>query len=489
MSSRRSFLKFFAVSTSCLGTFEVTKASETSQFEPSYDLIVVGAGGAGLSAAGHAASLGKKVLVLEKMSFPGGSSMISGGQWAASGTDYQRKHNVSDSEKLFFDDMMAVGGNLAEPSLVKMYIEASNKEHEWFAKESGVKPIKLMVTAGQSVPRGHKYDAAKVTGFYLDYAKRNGAVILTNMNVRHLLKDTKDVVVGVEVLNKDGQVKKFYSKTGVLLATGGFARSPELLAKYSPKSRKAQSISGSGATGDGIKMAQEFGGDVADVAYVKPTYGFILNPKHAQDMTTVYYQGAIIVNKEGKRFTREDDSYKNIGEAALAQKDAASFLVMDERIRKAAVQKDPRNPRILGQKGKTDFGFTGNTIEEAATRAGIPPATLRKTIDEYNANAPKGTDPLGRKSLTSGFGKPLPLQEGPFVIIPATACILSTYCGLRVNDKLNVLNVYGKPIKGLYAAGEVCGGFHGSSSMSGTGFSKAFALGRIAAENMANNLN
>lgn len=487
MSTRRQLIKggFAGLMAAGASAVMATSKNQPVQYDEVYDLVIIGAGGAGLSAGGHAAEAGKKVLIIEKMGFPGGSSAISGGQWAASGTPYQKERNIKDNEELFVKDMMEIGHQVCDPELVKAFVSASGREHDWMLKNSGIKPTTVMINAGMSVPRSHQYKASEVTMFYYNYTKKNGAKILTGVKAEHLLWDNdKQEITGVKVTDKDGNVKNYGSKNGVLLATGGFARSPELLAKYSPGSKNAAAISGLGTTGDGIRMAQEYGADVADVAYVKPTYGFTLNPKHIDDKSSVFYSGAIIVNNGGKRFIRENDSYKTIGEAALAQNKSQSFLVFDEQIRLKSLNNDPREKKFMAEKGKTDYGFVGNTIEEVAQKAGIDPKVLRKTVDEYNATAPNGNDSLGRKTLAGNYGKPTALTQAPFVIIPATACLLTTYCGLKVNKNLQVVDVFGEPIKGLYAAGEVCGGFHGKSSMSGTGFAKAFSLGRLAYENM-----
>ena len=307
---------------------------------------------------------------------------------AADGTPYQKERNIKDNEELFVKDMMDIGHHICDPELVKAFVSASGREHDWMLKNSGIKPTTVMINAGMSVPRSHQYKASEVTMFYYNYAKKNGAKILTGVKAEHLLWDNdKQEITGVKVTDKDGNVKNYGSKNGVLLATGGFARSPELLAQYSPGSKNAAAISGLGTTGDGIRMAQEYGADVADVAYVKPTYGFTLNPKHIDDKSSVLYSGALIVNNGGKRFIRENDSYKTIGEVALAQNKAQSFLVFDEQIRLNSLNNDPREKKFMAEKGKTNYGFVGNTIEEVAQKAGIDPKVLRKTVDEYNATA------------------------------------------------------------------------------------------------------
>ena len=135
---------------------------------------------------------------------------------------------------------------------------------------------------------------------------------------------------------------------------------------------------------------------------------------------------------------------------------------------------------------EVDYIFRGQTIEEVAKKAGLDPKALVETVKRYNENVDKGIDPdFGRTTLTSGYGKPIRIETGPFYLYPATARLIATYCGLRINTKAEVLDVYGKPIANLYAAGEVTGGIHGAAYMTGTAWGKAMAYGRIAAQSIA----
>lgn len=281
-----------------------------------------------------------------------------------------------------------------------------------------------------------------------------------------------------------GKTKNIQARYGVLLASGGFARNPELLGKYVPAMKSAWAVAGLDNTGDGLKMGLSLGADVLDTNYIKATYGF--KPQgSASEKSYIYYNGGIIVNKEGKRFVNESISYKLIGDKALTQPEAKTFTVFDNKVRQAGMKADRREIPIwkdVETKGTSPMGFVGKTIEEAAEKAGIPPKQLAETIRAYNETAPVGKDPLGRKTLSGGVGKPVPLTEGPFVVMPATAAMIATYCGLKVDTKARVIDVYGEPISGLYAAGEICGGFHGAAYMTGTAFSKAAAFGRVAAE-------
>ena len=130
--------------------------------------------------------------------------------------------------------MMEVGHGVCDPELVKAFVSASGREHDWMTKTSGMKPIKVMVNSGMSVPRSHRYNSSKVTMFYYEYAKKMGAKIVMNAKAEHLLWDNdKKEITGVSVSDKNGNIKNYGSKNGVLLATGGFARNPKLLAKYS----------------------------------------------------------------------------------------------------------------------------------------------------------------------------------------------------------------------------------------------------------------
>ena len=255
---------------------------------------------------------------------------------------------------------------------------------------------------------------------------------------------------------------------------------------------KADAISGAGTQGDGILMAQAMGADTLDTNYIKASYGFRLHPRVIQDMSLITYSGAIMVNKEGKRFVDESISYKLQGDASLAQTDGYSFQVFDKAILDYDVEHDTQGIEMMTAlekdpeaEAKKGWIFYGNTIEEAAKKAGLDPKVLAETIKTYNEGIAAGKDAFGRTSLTSGFGKPIPLTKPPFYIMPTTAALIGTYCGLKIDEKARVLDVYGNPIKGLYAAGEATGGVHGAAYMTGTAFGKAICFGRIAVDTIA----
>jgi succinate dehydrogenase/fumarate reductase flavoprotein subunit len=216
--------------------------------------------------------------------------------------------------------------------------------------------------------------------------------------------------------------------------------------------------------------------------YIKATFGFALNAKSiATDYSTVYYQGAVLVNKEGKRFVNESKSYKLVGDAALVQTDAIGFQVYDEPIRAEGL-KDPLG-RTAGLE-KRGVIFSAPTLAELAQKMGVPASILEETIREYNAAVDKGTDAqFGRTTLVAGYGKPVKIEKPPFYCFPSTAAILGTYGGILVNNKAQVVDVFKNVIPSLYAAGEIIGGMHGAAYMTGSAFGKALIFGKLAAKN------
>ena len=194
------------------------------------------------------------------------------------------------------------------------------------------------------------------------------------------------------------------------------------------------------------------------------------------------------MNKAARRFVNESLSYKLLGDEALSQKDHASYIVFDDNIRRAKMKESPKDAKLWGavDEGKEmSYAVYGNSIEEAVKKAGLDPKALKATIEQYNKLAPFGKDPLGRKSLSSGYGKPVAIVKPPFVIMPATAGMIGTYCGVCIDFEAHVIDVFGERINGLYAAGEMTGGIHGAAYMTGTAFGKALSFGHLAADVIA----
>ena len=461
-----------------------------AKWDAEYDIVIVGAGGAGLAGACEAVQRGLKVAVLEKEPIVGGSSTICGGQWAVGGSAEQEKRGIKDSEDQFVKDMLTTGKNENDPDLVRAFVQESKRMYEWVTKELGVKPFTVTLAAGMSVPRAHTFNPSEIIQALRKYSESKGAKILLNTKAERLLWDpNKQEIAGVQIVRKGKKVNIRAAK-GVLLAAGGFSRNPKMLKKYAPLLEKAGVIAGLGTQGDGILMAQAYGADMIDTPYVKASYGFSLTASTIQDMSLIYYKGAIMVNNTGKRFVDESISYKVLADIAFAQPEGKSWLVFDDSIRQRAMKEDPKQDGIMWKSidsGKVpDFVFQGKTIEEAAQKAGLDPKAVADTVKRYNGFVDAGKDDeFGRKGLSSGYGKLVKIEKGPFYVFPSVGAMIGTYCGLRIKPDGQVLDVFGEPIKRLFAAGEMTGGVHGAAYMTGTAFGKALSFGRLAARAIA----
>jgi fumarate reductase flavoprotein subunit len=495
LSSRRKFLKSAAVAGATAAVVAAGRAPafavpvpKPDKWDNEADIVVIGAGAAGLAAACEAAEKGLSVLVLEKEPMPGGSSIICGGQMSFAGTPDQKGKGIEDSPELFTKDLLEVGQHVNNPELIKVFMDLNLDTYNWL-KAKGIKIDDPRPSSGMSVPRSHQVSPVQVITQLQKFATEKGVTVRTQSPALRLVYDDaakKICGVTVKVRNRTSAIS---AKKGVLLAAGGYSRNPDMLGQYTPLMRKAKVIAGVGTTGDGIKMALAYGADFIDTPYVKATYGLTMNPStFMEDFMQYHYRGAIIVNKAGKRIVDESISYKLVGDAALAQPDGCGFQVFDSAVREAEYKlvRFDTPEKIKKFEDRPGVIFSGGTIGEVAEKAGIDPGTLEETVKKYNGYVKNGEDPeFGRKSLSGGYGKPVPIDKPPYYVMPATAAVIATYCGLRITPKAEVVDVFGDLIPGLYAAGEMIGGFHGAAYMTGTAFCKAVVFGRIAARSIA----
>lgn len=482
--SRRNLLKTAGLSS--LAFVPLSQASAAG-FDKEYDIVIIGAGGAGLAAACRAGELGLKAIVLEKTGIIGGSSVLCGGQFSTFGTDLQAKKGKKDTAELFFNDMMKTGKNMNDPKVVKAFVDMSKIQYDFLTKTLNVHPRGVMAASGMSVPRAHTFNPPEVIKAMTKYARDKGVEIVLNASAHRLVTDcASGRVIGVKAtINKKNVV--LGANKGVILAAGGFSRNPQLLAKFNPIMAKADAIAGAGTQGDGLLMAQAYGADVADMPYIKATYGFAVGSKSGQEVWYPFRFGAIVVNKKGQRICDESISKKDIGDKALEQENGIAYCVYDEPINEETI-KDHGTARYNYLKGLGVF-YSGNTLEEAAKKAGIDPKGLAETVKQYNDDVlTKGADSVfGRKFCVDISGKLVPINKGPFYIYPSTPVLVATYCGVKVDPRTHVIDVFGKPIKGLYAAGEVSGGVHGQSFLAASAISKSFTMGYIAADELLKN--
>lgn len=450
------------------------------------DIIVIGGGMAGTVAALAAAEHGLSVILLEKMPDLGGSSALSGGVFALAGTDLQAKAGIEDSLELLRSDLLEVGENENKVEIVDAYVANQLDTFEWL-RDHGIEfSDNVWASAGQSVPRSHTVEPAGTVRKLAALGRETGRVeILRNVSAQRLVRDpVSGRVTGVTALQNDQEVT-FVAKRGVLLACGGFSQNPGLIHRFVPLMDRAVAAGGEGNTGDGLKMAWQLGADVADMPYIKGTFG-----KHPVDRTNIHtclavYKGAIAVDDDGKRFMNESMSYKKLGDECLMLETASCYQIFDQGIFELGDNSTP----VFDFERRLESGLLmqADSLEDIAEMLEIPSDTLVATVDAYNQSVDNGDDPLGRQNIVHHHGALRRIEQAPFYVYPSTTCVFGTYCGLAVTADTQVIDVFGDPIEGLYAAGETMGGFHGGAYMTGSALGKAAVFARIAARTIAAN--
>ena len=450
-----------------------------------FDLIVIGAGMAGHCAALEGARQGASVLLLEKTERYGGSTRMCGGAFAFAGTEVQKRNGIADSAELLEEDLLKAGKYRNDRALVHVYAQRQYEAYEWL-QAMGLRFDKVSLSGAQSVPRNHSIDPAQVLETLHDNALQAGVAYRASAGVARLL--TRDAagrpeVVGV-ILSSGEEIE---ARGGVVIATGGFSRAADLVERFVPHLRNARPMGGYGNTGDGLRMAWALGADLIDMGYAKATFGAPLlapSPDCEEDaprLVSAMYRGAIVVNASGRRFVDESVSYKTIGDRCLEQPEARAFQIFDQTV----MDQSSPLPTVADFKGALRAGLVRqfDSIEALAVDLGIDGAGLHATVARYNeACDGRVEDEFGRVSLSTGYGKPTRIERAPFYGYACTAGLTSTYCGLHIDTDARVLDVYKDPIVGLYATGEVLGGFHGETYMSGSSLAKGCIFGRLAAQ-------
>jgi len=440
------------------------------------DVIVIGGGAAGWSAALATTQAGLSVLLLEKLAQSGGSSALSGGCLAFAGTDLQAAQGVVDGADLLLRDLCEVGQHVNDAALVRAYCDAQHATYDWLkAAGVGFSPV-IETASGQSVPRVHTVDPADMVRALMVAAEASGQVeYRTGAAAEALVQDAAGRVNGVRLASGE----ELTGARAVIIVSGGFARNPDLMEQYAPHYAEAVFVAGAGSQGDGLRMAQALGADLRDMDYVKGTFG-----KHPTDETNDHslqavYKGAIAVNQDGQRFVNESISYKLLGDAVMAQPWHTSYQIMDQGIFDTG---DDR-VRILdfGRRLEEGLFYVADSLEALAAQIEIEPDVLVDTVTRYNGYVDAGHDPeFNRTHLVHHHGALRRIETAPFYAYPSTAVVFGTYCGLRIDHAARVLRGDGSAIPGLYAAGEVTGGFHGAAYMTGSALGKAVVFGRLA---------
>ena len=503
-----------------------TSTTKAKDIEETVDVVVVGAGGAGMTAAITATDAGKKVIVVESQPIAGGNSVRSTGGMNAAKTPYQDKNEFKEAagvektlataaEKFadnatitalaatvksqwdayqanpqgYFDsvelmelDTLIGGKGKNNPELVKALAENSAAAIEWLAS-IGADVKNVGAFGGASVKRIHRPVNAdgKVTavGAYIvpilekNLQDRNVQFLFDTTANEIIMKDGK--AVGIKATGKDGNKVTINAKS-VVIATGGFGANSEMVEKYKPELKGFATTNAEGAQGQGIDMATAVGAATVDMDQIQihPTV-HIEEDGNAHLITEgLRGDGAILVNAEGKRFYDEVSTRDKVSAAIIAQPEKSAWLVVDQSmVDKSAV--------IAGYI-KSGYTVTGATYEELAKAMGVDEATFVSTMNTWNqAVEAKSDAEFNRTSFAN------PLTAAPYYAIKITPAVHHTMGGIAINPKAEVLNEKGEAISGLFAAGEVTGGVHGANRLGGNAVADFTVFGRIAGQSAADN--
>ncbi|MBQ0001271.1 MAG: flavocytochrome c [Clostridiales bacterium] len=455
------------------------KAAETVDC----DIVIVGAGGAGMTAAISAKQAGKNVIIVEKMPYIGGNTTKASGGMNAAGTkkqeaaaeaeeDADKKAALEDSTvENYIADTMKGGHDINDIELVTTMAENSSDAVDWL--ESIGAPLPLIAATGGTVHYYlHEPEDGSAVGEFLVKSYRQ---ILDDLGIQVML-ETK----ATEILSADGRVTGITAESydtvytinakAVILATGGFGANFDMLSSFDPSLANAVTTNTPAATGDGIVLAQALGADTVDLEQIQlhPTVyqasGLLVSERLRSN-------GAILVNKEGKRFTNDLATRDAVSQAELQQTDGTAYIVYDA---KYAEEK-------LYQKYVTNgITVSADTVEDLGKALGFDDegvANFAAAVEDWNkVCAGEKEDEFGRNNgLVS-------LDEAPYTAIMIAPGIHHTMGGVKINTSAEVMNKDGEAIPGLFAAGEVTGGVHGGNRIGGNAVADIVVFGRIASE-------
>ena len=474
-----------------LKSVEVEEKVPTEEAVIDTDLVVIGGGGAGMTAAIRAKELGLDVTLVEKMPFMGGAISISGGNQVVMGSQMQKDLGVTDdSVESMVEDFMANGAGLNVPELITLYAENVGETSDWLQEEGVTYNLEggLHKLAEYSHDRELAYtgSGAGAADALRTLIADKGVQVLLNTRATELISDGNGGVIGV-IANDDTTVYTI-NASAILLATGGYGYNKDLLEGDMKNALYYGPVS---STGDGLIMATAEGID-ADTRLLEygKRYPNGIEVSEGIAKSTIngnipaWTMSAILVNQEGQRVVNEKASNRTILETELQQTGQELFLVMDQAtfdVWKDAVGYDVQEYLDANGTSLPIFGH-GDTLEEAAQAAGIDGEALVKTVETYNSYVEAGEDAeFGR----SAEYMTMPVGDGPYYIVEQKPRFATTMGGLVIDTDLHVINKDGEIIGGLYAAGEVVGGVMGDDSPSGANNGWAVTSGKLAAQSIA----
>ncbi len=510
------------------------KSAAAQNLQTEADVIVVGGGGAGMVAAATASGLGKRVIVLEKMVMLGGNTARSEGAMSAMDPEPEKllemtpairdiiakyvdrpacseaaaklqevvkkqlaehdaagKKYLFDSPELFALQTIMGGDCKNDPKLVltmaknataaMLWLDA-NSPMTWFhvSREwldggiGGIYPRAQWIRAADGKSPISTYDA------YIkplaEKIRAEGNAIYTQMKVTQLIRGADGRVTGVRAVDKDGTEHAFTGKS-VVLAAGGYGANLAMVKKYNDISVIATSNQ-PGTTGEVIEEAVKEGAALEGMAWIQihphgnPKNGELESAIAGRPFDTPY------VNREGNRFVDETGRRDEISHGILAQPGQVVYSIYDQQ----TIEQNKVRDELIQIALSHGYACKADSLEDLAQMAGIEKTAFLKTMAAYNEAArTQNTKSLPVPKIIIGQ----PVEKAPFYAVPLTTTIHHTMGGLKINEKTEVLNEKGEPIPGLYAAGEVTGGIHGSNRLGRNALTDLLVFGYIAGQEVA----
>lgn len=458
------------------------KAARELPKTSNYDVVVIGAGGAGFSAAITAKNAGANVVLLEKMPAVGGNSLISGAEMNVAKNWVQPKLGINDdSPELHAQDTFKGGDGKGDMKVINVMTHQALDAAKWCRDYLGVRfeDDNLFFFGGHSrkralIPVGHT--GTEFIAKFQAKADELGIPVITNMKAEELIKDKDGRVVGVKA-TMDGSEYTFNAKGGVVLATGGFGANPEMVKKYNPKiDERFKTTDAPGSTGEALYMAERAGAELVNMGYIQ-TYP-ICDPLSGaiELIADARFDGAIMLNQEGKRFVEELQRRDVLSEAILNQTGQYCWVLWNDNIGKISntVKAHANEYEAFTKQG---IMTTCDDLKCIADFTKIPFDQLQKTVKRVSDMAGKGND----KDFNHRAGL-MDMQQGKYYVIKAVPSTHHTMGGVRINEKAEALTAEGKVIPGLWAAGEVTGVTHGTNRLGGNAYTDIIVFGRIAGE-------
>lgn len=450
--------------------------TSVGKLENDYDVVIIGSGGTGLSAAIQANELGMKVAVLEKEEELGGNTNRASSGMNAAETNVQLHHGVIDNVADFYHETYKDGGRLNDKDMLGYFVYHTAPAIDWLA-DHDIKLDDITITGGMSKKRTHRpASMAPIGGFLvkslLKVVAQEDIPVFNKTKVTELRRADDGRVNGVKV-DADG-ITKIINAKAVILATGGFGASKEYIKRFRPDLESYKTTNQPGATGDGLKLAENVGAELMQMNLVQ------VHPTVQQDNPHVYLigeavrgEGAILVNAEGKRFVSELNTRKIVSNAITALPEHSAYLILDQGIRD--------HVKAIEFYDKVGLVVHGETIEDLAKKINVDPSNLKQTVATWNQAVENHDDAeFGR---TTGMDRGI-TNPGFFAIHIAPA-IHYTMGGIHITPKTQVLDGNGDIIKGLFAAGEVAGGLHGNNRVGGNSIAETIVFGRQAGQQVA----